>query len=280
MAIVVPVEQAVRRVEVTIGPPGGVGRRFGARGSPTEPGLWINGTVEHTSGSRPNKGKIKIHNLGDESAHYIDQPGHTIQVAVGEDVTGSLFRGDITRAETRQDSPTRVTAIEAAEGQRIWRDSVISRSWPANTTRNQIFSDVLTVMGAARGSISPIIADRIFATGMVWNGACRDLLNMLFDAEIGERWTMTGNAVDVFLDGEPPANVQVVAPDTGLIGSPSRTKRGGVKCRVKLASRLRPGRGIQVRARFMQGLFRVVKVGHQFDSRGSPWLSNVEGVRP
>ena len=248
--------------------------------APTNPGLWIAGTVEHTSGSRPNKAKIKIHNLGDDSANWIDTPGHVIQVAAGEDVVGSLFRGDITRAETRQESPTRVTAIEAAEGQRIWRDSVISRSWPANTTRSQILGDVLTVMGASRGRISPVIPERIFATGFVWGGACRDLLNLIYDPDLGERWTMTGNAVDISIDGEVPGNVQVLAPETGLIGSPSRTKRGGLKAKAKLSAVLRPGGGVQLRARLVQGLFRLVKAIHQFDSRGSPWLTSVEGVRP
>jgi hypothetical protein len=278
--IAIPEQQALRQVEVIIGPPGGVGRRFRGQASPTQPGLWIAGIVEHTSGSRPNKGKIKIHNLGDDSAGFIDTPGNVIQVLAGEDGTGGLFRGDITRVETRQETPTRVTAIEAAEGQRIWRDSVIAQTWPPNTTRTQILSDVLAVMGAARGRISALLPERVFATGLVWSGATRDLLNMLYDADLGERWTMTGNAVDVIADGDAPGNVQILAPDTGLIGSPARTKRGGVKAKVKLSATLRPGGGIEVSSRFVQGLFRIVKVVHQFDSRGSPWLSDVEGVKP
>jgi hypothetical protein len=280
VAIAVPVEQALRQVAVVIGPPGGVGRRFVGQSLPTEPGLWINGTVEHTSGNRPNKGKIKIHNLSETTAAEIDTPGNVILASAGETVAGLLFRGDISRIETRQSSPTRVTAIEAAEGQRIWRDSVISRSWPANTTRSQILSDVLVAMGAARGQISPALPERIFATGMVWNGRTRDLLDLLYSSELGERWTMAGNAVNVVLDGEPPGNVQIVAPETGLIGSPARTKGGGIKCKVKLSATLRPGGGIDVRARFIRGLYRIVKIAHQFDSRGSPWASDVEGVRP
>lgn len=284
MALAVPDRLARRLVMVTIGPPGGVGRKFLGELSETRPGLHITASVEHTSGPRPNKGKFKIHNLGDDSARFIESKNFTIQVAAGENVAGSFFRGDITRAETRQEGPTRVTAIEAAEGRRIWATSTIARSWPANTTRDQVLSDVLVAMGAARGFISPRLARRIFATGLMWAGLCRDLLDLLFDADalpFAERWTMTANAVDVLVDGETrPGNALLLSPTTGLIGSPSRTKGGGAKFKAVLSQSMRPGGGVQLAAKFITGIYRLVKVAHEVDSRGLVWQTSGEAVRP
>ncbi len=284
MAIVVPNELPRRLVTMTIGPPGGIGRKFVGSVSATQPGLWLTASIEHTSGPRPNKGKMKIHNLGEDSARFIEGVGFTIEVAAGEDIAGSMFRGDITRAETRQEGPTRVTAIEAAEGNRIWATSTISRSWPPNTTRDQVLSDVLIAMGAARGYVSPRLAPRRFATGLVWAGLCRDLLDLLFDSDaepFAERWTMAGNSVDVFVDGETrPGNALLLTPETGLIGSPSRTKSGGVKFKTKLAPSARPGGPIQVVAKFIRGVYRLLKVNHEIDSKGLIWQTAGEGAKP
>lgn len=284
MTIVVPDQLPRRLVTITIGPPGGIGRQFIGSVSETQPGLHLTASIEHTSGPRPNKAKIKIHNLSEDSARFVEGRGFTVQVAAGQGISGLMFRGDITRAETRQETPTRVSAIEASEGNRIWSSSTISRSWPPNTTRAQVTSDVLAAMGAARGYVSPRLAPRRFATGLVWAGLCRDLLDLLYDADatpFAERWTMSGNSVDILVDGETrPGNALLLTPETGLIGSPSRTKSGGVKFKSLLSPSLRPGGGVQIAGKFIRGTYRVVKVSHEVDSKGLIWHTNGEGVKP
>lgn len=279
MALVVPDRLGRRILEVRIGPPGGQGLRFRGDINGT-PGLWITCKAKHTSGARPSKAQIKIHNLGEASIHAIERQGLVVEVLAGQDFPARLFRGDVSRVRTKSDSPTRETSIEAADGQRVYREAALARSWPKNTKRSQVFADLILAMGVVRGYISPAIVDRVYASGLVFAGAARDLMDQIWDSDKGERWTLTDGAVDVLLGTDvKPGNVVVLRPDTGLIGSPQRTKKG-VKFKAWFDARIRPNRGVQINAAFLKGLFRVVVADHDVESKGLTWFTTGEAVKP
>lgn len=280
MALGIPTRIRRRYVDLIVGRSGAEGQRFRGFANGRQ-GFWIIARIEHSSGARPNKAKITIHNLSGRNANIVEQSNTTCQLLAGEDVPGLLFRGDISRAETRQESPTRQTIIEAAEGQRIYRDGYIERSWPANTTRSQVLSDLLLAMGAARGYVSPQLPEVRYAQGLVWGGRCAELLDLIYDSDAGERWSLQGTVVDVIARGETkPGNAILLAPDSGLIGVPRRTKGGGVKFKSTLNPRLRPNAGVQLDAQIGGGLYRLAKITHEVDSRGLVWHTECEAVRP
>lgn len=278
MALVVPPKIGRRLVEVRIGLPGGQGLRFvGEAGG--RPGLDIGVKASHTSGAFPSKAKITIKNLSEQSIHAIERTGLVVEVLAGVDFVTRLFRGDVSRVETKSDTPTRETSIEAADGQRIYRDAVLVRSWPKNTKRSQVFQDLLLAMGVSRGFVSPSIPDRVYAGGLMWAQEARGLMDLIWDSDKGERWTLTDGAVDVMRDSETkPGNVIVLGPDTGLIGSPARTKKGA-KIKAGFDARIRPNRGVELRAKFLKGLFRVVKADHDLASTGLIWSTAAEVVK-
>ncbi|MEE9481206.1 MAG: hypothetical protein V3V34_11785 [Kiloniellales bacterium] len=278
MPILTPPQTGRRLIEVRIGPPGGQGLRFVGEVN-RRPGLVIGVKASHTSGAFPSKAKIKINNLSEQSIHAIERTGLVVEVLAGVDFVTRLFRGDVSRVETKSDTPTRETSIEAADGQRVYREAVIIRSWPKNTKRSQVFQDLLLAMGVNRGFISPSIPERVYAGGLTWTQAARGLMDFIWDADKGERWTLTDGAVDVMRDSETkPGNVVVLGPDTGLIGSPARTKRGA-KIKALFDARIRPNRGIQLRARFLKGLYRVVKSDHDLVTTGLTWFTTAEAVK-
>lgn len=262
-----------RIVEVRVGLPGAQGTSFAFP-------LRVEATAEHTSGRLPNKIKVTLYNLSEDSIRKLEVPGTVVQAFAGEDVPGLLGRGDVAvkGVRTKIAPPNRVTSLEAGDGRRRWRESELSKSWPPNTTLNQILNEAIVAFGVPRGFVSPRLPlTTKFASGYAWLGRVRDLLDDILAPHSAE-WTLKDGQIDILMPGDAlPGNAVFLSPSTGLVGAAERTSKG-VNFTSLLNPQIRPGKGIQLDSFAAKGLFRVSKVSHKVDSRGIIWETKGEAV--
>jgi hypothetical protein len=260
-----------RTVQVIVGPAGSTGLSFTQED--------IAGTVKSYRGSKPNEASVTIHGLSEQTIAQLEAPNQVMQVLAGETVTGSVFIGSISRrgVVTKNSLPDRTTTISAKDGRRVYRDTKVSRSYPQNTPVATVVQDLLALATVQGLSLSPsnVYPTDSFPAGWAFQGRWRQALTEIL-APRGFYWTIQSRVLYVLNEASTaPGNVPLVSPDTGLIGSPTRTDKG-----CSLVSVLNPGivagRGVQVRSQFFNGLYRAVNVTHNFSSDGLTWKTSVQ----
>lgn len=262
-----------RIVEALIGPPGSAGLKFTQE--------YMTGSVKSFRGSKPNEATLTIHNLSEGTIAQLEAPGQVLQILAGETIPGSLFIGDITTrgVVTKNQQPERTTTITAKDGRRTYRDLQLSKSYPPNTPVANVVQDILTAATLPPHSLalnpSNVYPADSFPAGWAFQGRWRQALTEIL-APRGFYWTIQGKVLFVLNDSSTsPGNVPSITPQTGLIGSPVRTKKG-----ANVVSVLNPGivagRGLQVTSQFFNGLYRAAVVTHQFDSDGVKWTSTAQ----
>ena len=266
MAVATHIEP--RTVTALIGPPGGAGILFAQE--------YMAGTVKTHKGSKPNECTHTIHNLSEATIAQLEAPNQTLQVKAGTTFIGELFKGQITSrgVVTKNDIPNRTTTITAKDGRRIYRDTKVSRAYPPNTPIQTVVQDLLALTGLPIGSGSAYPPGN-FPGGWAHQGLWRQALNEAL-LPFGFFWTIQGGVIYVLNDASTaPGNVPLLSPATGLIGSPTRTKKG---CNVAsvLNSAIIAGRGIQVQSKFFNGLYRSAVVDHKYDTDGLIWRTDAQ----
>jgi hypothetical protein len=257
------------KISVSVAPAGTVGLSWSD--------LYIKANIELTAGRSPNKAKVEIYNLSQGSLEYLNIPGQVMQVLAGTDRLDQIFYGDLSRksVETKVAEPNQVTTINAADGQRIFRDRYWVASYPAGTTRSQVLADLLAQNAIARGYISPAIPELTNPSSWAFAGLVRDALDQLYPEA---KWSIQRNTLHLVYPGETPLNTVVVTPQTGLLGSPEKTDKG-MKCKLIFDAQVTPGMGLSVTSRLMSGLYRVTKVTHDLDTEMATWETSAVGVK-
>lgn len=261
-----------RIVEALIGPAGKLGKKFKFP-------IRVVCKLELTNGSKPNKASVDIYGLGDTNIRIIEQKDNTIQLFAGEDSPGRVFAGDIAArgVVTKSSPPDRITTIKCADGRRIWRSSLFSKSYPPGITRLGVLQDVIKATGLPVGFISSRLVDLNFATGWTFTGKARDALTQLLAID-GSRFSIQAGVLQILSKDEiEPGNAPLISAGTGMKESPERTDKG-VTVKTVLNLNLKPGRAFKVSSDRISGDFKCVKVSHEFDSLGLTWTSIAEGL--
>jgi hypothetical protein len=264
-----------RILTVTIGPAGTGGQSWSGP-------MRIEADVDLESGSKPNKAKVKIHNLGPGALSWIEQSGNSMQVLAGEGVASQLFLGDVSRygvTTKKEKSGGLVTEIEARDGGRRYGEAKFSRSYPAGTARDLILTDVLAALRLPIGYRSPSLAPFALSFGYSFSGRASDALAELMAADLSN-YTIQGGAVYMFApgDGTLPGVSPILSDSTGLMGSPERKEKGAVSCVCRLQPAFnRCGMGFTLQSSWLSGMFKVDSVKHSAISDGSKWQTTVVG---
>lgn len=262
---------ADRIVQIKVGPPGQAGRLWRD--------LYVKFDVEQKSGSTPNKATVEFFNLSDDSIRYLESPGLVLQILAGSRSASTLFFGDISRksVETEWAQPDYKTKITAADGRRIFRQTKFSRSYPAQTTRSQIFSDVLAAMGQRLTYYDPEIQEITYPASTSFCAHARTVLDELFEPD-GSVWSIQGDGVQVLAQGRPAQRGAIVlSSDTGMIGVPKRTSNG-VEVKADLNTGISPGAVVIVKSQILSGQYRVTATKHAGSTFGDQWETTAQGV--
>lgn len=237
-------------------------------------------SIERTLRRTPGRCEIKAWNLSADHRRQLEalRPGHVfVEFHAGyEDGTTRLFRGELHRASTERSGPDIITTIRSRDGGGA-HEARVSRSHAAGVSLSSVVRDLVGSMGIGEGNLGDHLetaALRGVATfhgGVVMRGSAPDELTRLL-RPAGLEWSVQDGALQVLPRGRALTRAAIrLAPETGLLGSPTRDRDGKLTAIALLVPELTPGRLVQIDSDDTTGTFRVVKGVYKGELDGPDW---------
>lgn len=269
--MVSPLTIPKRIVDISVGLPSGAARSFKE--------FYCAFEVKSYARSKPNTAKVQIYNCSESTIRYLEGPNLVLTVNAGETVAGQLFQGAISKdgVVTKNSGPDWITTIDAADGRRAYRDAIFSQFYPPGVSHDVVLADIAKAMGKPLVIAAPLPA-RVFPIGVGFHQKARSAMDEIVGA-IGYNWAVISGTLYVFDPAKPlPGNAPLITPESGLRGSPERTKQG-VKLRCNLNPAIIAGKGMVLKSRLLSGTYRVEEVGHKGNFWGTTWETAAQGKK-
>lgn len=258
-----------RRIEVTAGVPGGLGK--------TWTDLDISFEVELSNGRRSNKASVKILNLGDASIGLLEEKDVVVEVSAGYgSIVGPIFVGSITPrgVKTSWSGTTRTTLVSAVSDSKAYKRRTAA-SYAAGIKAKAILQDLARTMQVGEGNIGDV-AELEYTTGHVLMGNASDAFNQVA-VDLGMQWSIQDGQIQILKTGELlPGQAILLTPSSGLIGSAQRAK-GGVSLNAMFDLNFKIGGQIKIESRDVTGFFKIQKIKHSCNNRAGQFISILEG---
>lgn len=261
-----------RLIYVEIGKPGTTGKLY--------KDLRVKFTVEKTVDSIPNKATVSIFNLTAANRAFAEQKDIQLKLFAGYDGKAELlFVGDIdpSASKTELQGADYVTIFECGDGQTTYRKTKFDKSYAEGTPLKEIAKDLFSSLGNTVTDISSL-PEGTLLNGMSLSGLAKFHLDTIM-VKLGLDWSIQNGQIQVTKKngGVTVEQAVLLTPSTGLIGVPKR-KGEGIEVTSLLQPQLKPGRKIEVRSRFAEGVYSVQSVSHTGDNFGSEFYSIMEAV--
>jgi hypothetical protein len=258
----------IRKTQVTVFPESG--------SSTVIDKLRIKFEIEKTNESTPNNGKIEIYNLNDRSRGVFESKNTRVALMVGyEENAETVFIGDIVKVRHVRSGCDIITRLEAEDGTNRFQNSYLDKGYPPNVSKRQVYDDCIAAMGLAKGSVIGIPTTK-YTQGVSVQGMARDHLNTMCENDDLE-WSIQDETVQIIpKTGFSLDSVIVLDSTSGLVGVPTKTD-DGVEFESLIQPSLKIGRKVQIKSKFLTGVYKIRKVTHSGDSqRGSDYRSKCE----
>lgn len=240
--------------------------------------------VVKTTKREPNTATIRVFNLGPESRAAASAASR-ISLRAGyksPDLPPLLFTGDVRKVVHEYEAGTYTTTIEARDSGRAYSGARVSRSYAPGTPIATILGDLADSLEVGRGNlrdfeqIARLSGGSTVPEGFVSFGpASRVLSDVLRGA--GLRWSVQNGALQIQRLREPlRVLAERLAPDTGLVGSPTQGDKGKVTARALLRPGLDPGRPVRLEAANVTGDFEIRAVKFTGETAGVAWYAETE----
>lgn len=227
-----------------------------------------------------NKGKIELYNLGSSALGLLQSDKPIIQLEAGYEggQSGLIFSGDIARVTIDWRGPDRVASLEVGEAELAIREARFDVSYPPGTTSAEVLADVAAAMGVGVGNTQSLDTVRTYAAGWTHAGLVRAALDELAD-DVGRRsWTVQSGQLYVLGADDAIAETgPVIAPDSGLIGSPKPIKKG-IEFECLLRPEVAPKRAVRVESDVstLRAWYMPQEVQYMGEYRGNDWKCKVK----
>jgi hypothetical protein len=258
----------------------------------------------------PNTMTVRVYNAAQQTVNSITQEFDTVTLTAGyqNGNKGTIFQGDIKQTfEGRERNVDRFLDIMAGDGDRAYTQSVINKSFPANTTTGQEFAAYVASVASAglTGAASaPGILNGTGGTnptnlrGKTVFGMFRLAMADL-SQRVNARWSIQNGVVTLVpITGYLPGQAVQINSATGMIGTPEQTQ-GGIVIRCYLNPLIRIGQLVQINNSDINrntlnkqmfpsytsqyypatvthdGFYRVLVAEHVGDTRGNDWYTEL-----
>lgn len=257
------------------------------------PGLRIAFECEKKLDSKPNTGKIQIYNLSEINRAKLETKNIRARVAIGYEGliprgllgTGifstrdvpTVFIGSVSKVVHKVENPDILTELELGDGLNRYRNTYLDKGYPPGVTNKQIYNDLFDSLGLGRPNIDSV-KTRKFANGFSVSGNTWHHLNILTKSD-GVSWSIQDERIQILSPNQVTnTGLILISPQTGLIGSPNRTKEG-IEFKALANPYLLPGKKVKLESRFIVGYFKICKVDHSVDSHYDDSTSSCEATR-
>lgn len=236
--------------------------------------------IERTLRRRPGRAEIKVWNLSSSHRAQLEalSPGHIFVEFragfVGE--TSLLFRGELHEARSERSGNDIVTTVRSRDGGGA-HGARVSRSHAPGASLETVIDGVVDAMGIGEGNLRDVLSSAtmggvgVFAGGATTSGSAADELDRL-TGSAGLEWSIQEGVLQVLPRGRALQRTAIrLAPETGMLDSPTREKDGKIKIKTLLIPDLVPGRLVEVESDFVRGTFRVEAAAYRGEYAGSDW---------
>lgn len=297
-----------RVASLVIGKEGGKGKELA--------GLRFAFSIQKGATRSPNQCSVRIWNASPETRALISVIGNVLILKAGyaEDVGATtIFTGNVTRSLTVREGADWITELEMQDGFLEFRDAKVSLSFGRGATVQQVVTEISKKFGLPVRPLPVSIAQKQYSAGFAFVGRVRDAMDKA--CENGNlEWSIQNREIQVLPKGGVfKQKAYVLAPDTGLIGSPmqesktmtekaaakqgvtaaqpgvrrsqKRDKDGevqevlqvlGYKVKTLLQPLLEPGGYVQIKSRGIAGeFFRIEELTHSGDTHGNDWHTDL-----
>ncbi|HEY8355733.1 MAG TPA: hypothetical protein VIK69_12055 [Methylophilaceae bacterium] len=253
----------------------------------------------------PNSANIRVYNVGPQIAQRVQLEFTRVVVQAGYDGNyGIIFDGQIKQIRRGRESQTDTYLdITAADGDSAYNYSVTSRSLAAGAnTPNDAVSAILRDMarhGIQQGYIPDLPGDPL-PRGKVLYGMSRDIMRQIADTTATSWSIQDGKLVMIPQTAYMPGDIPELTYETGVIGLPEQTQNG-ISLKILLNPNIKIGQAVKLDNEAIQryqfslsrggqleneqvaplnklnndGLYYVMNVEYQGDTRGDEWFSNL-----
>jgi hypothetical protein len=247
--------------------------------------------IKKTSGAALNQTKIEISNLSPDSFGFISnfrgQEVYLKLVGGYVDDIKTLLTGQVVAVGDTFEGHTRKTEITVTEGFTNAKEARSSFSFLPGTLHSIILSALMNDLGLPQGII--IRPKTITKAPWSWEGKTIEALKKLA-LDTNSSFSLQNSTIH-FTPHQTKDLVTVnkYTPTTGLIGSPSALSdasnvpqdnksapKVGIKFKVDLDGSLLPDTLVKIESREYEGVFRIHKVKHRGDYRGTTWVTECE----
>ena len=233
-------------------------------------------TVKRSLSPRPGTCELKIYNLSpDRRAALTGSRRPPVALSAGYDPPPLLFAGDARKVEVTRDGPDWVTSITAGDGEHAIRTARASVSFAPGTSLADVARSLGRSMGVGVGTLDTHLAGttQTLAEGGVVRGLASAELSRVC-ASLGLSWSVQDGVLQVLPLGGALSRVAVeLGPDSGLVGSPERSKGHTIKARALLIPDLVPGRLVSLASEVARGTYRIENAEYTGDTRGQEWYA-------
>ena len=268
--------------------------------------LRIRFKVKKTDAQTPNKAEFRVYNITPETASKIQGEFTQVQFSAGyQQNSAIIFKGNIKQAFTGKEKGVNTYIdIVAGDGDKAYNFAVVNATIaPGATPADQ----VQTILRAMQKTDPGITAGNITGLGTIGLPRGKVLFGMARDhlRRIAETTQTTWSIQNMQLQFVPQSGLLdqnqavVINSNTGMIDAPEQTNKGiKVKCLLNpmlkiggkiqlnesdiIAERVqkvdsKPGKASKYKpaALSTDGIYRLLTVEHEGDTRDKPWYSNL-----
>lgn len=250
--------------------------------------LRIQCTVEKTLGDDPNTATVVITNLAERTRAEIEEKPRWIRVDAGYD--GELervFTGDLFYGHSEKIEPDWETTLEVKDALRAYRWARVNRSHGPGVDGYTAVQECAKALGIKPQDVALSSRARAelrgqYSGGLAMYGSAADQLRTVC-SRFGMSYSIQDGRLQILLADETSVNEAIkVDESTGLIGSPQfgAPEKVGAKpvlmFETALNPRLTPGHRVSLASQTANGIFRLERVVHQFDTRGDQRSTSCE----
>jgi hypothetical protein len=256
----------------------------------------------------PNNMTVRVYNLAQKTINSITQEYDTVTLTAGYQTgnKGTIFQGDIRQTfQGRERNVDSFFDIMAGDGDQVYIQSLVNKTFPAGTTTAQEFAYYV----ASTGLTPDPNAQSVILNGtggiVLKNPRGKTAFGMFRLAmgdlakRVNARWSIQNGVVTLIPNtGYLPGQAVQINSATGMIGTPEQTE-DGVKLRCYLNPLIRIGQLVQINNADINrntlnkqmfpsyvtqyypatvtndGFYRVIVAEHVGDTRGNDWYTEL-----
>lgn len=201
--------------------------------------------------------------------------------------TSLIWFGDLRTGFSTWDGATWETRIESGSGELAFQTGRINTSFGPGTSVETALRALVRALGVGEGNISRVAhkikiagLGKVFPRGVVLSGqVSRELTALCRSANL--EWSIQDGVLQLLERGEALSDTAIrLAPDCGLVGSPSVDNMGVLTAKMLMIPELRPGCIVRMDAARIKGEYRVIKAKWSLDTAATDWYIDIEARPP